>query len=152
MGMRPTSMFLAAIVAATVAMPVIGHSAQRVTQGRAILPDDPNPTTLSLATVATPSDIEGEVSDMYVRGDSLEVVYANTGKRATDIIGAVQVRTLGDTPVTEVPLHAATVSPGTRYVMRVAMPKLAKGKYSLYAIVDYGGGELTAARAALEIK
>lgn len=113
----------------------------------------PEPATATRPVASTSSDgIDGEVSDMFVKGDSLEVVYRNAGRVATEIIGAVQVRSLADDPVTTVPLHAATVAPGATHRMRIAMPKLAKGRYTLYAIVDYGGAQLTAAQAALEIK
>lgn len=120
-------------------------------QGAAARPSTTPSTTVAAAgTLARETD--GEVADMYVKGDSLEVVFVNTGRKATDIIGAVQVRTLRDTEVTTVALAGATVSAGSRHVMRVAMPKLARGKYTLYAIVDFGGDGLTAAQAALEIK
>ncbi len=46
---------------------------------------------------------------------------------------------------------ALTVRAGTTLRLRVAMPKLGRGKYTMIAIVDYGGETMTAAKAALQM-
>lgn len=96
--------------------------------------------------------IDGEVSDMYVKGDSLEVVFCNTGRFQTSIVGEIQVRLVGDSVVTAVPITSASVRSGEQRTMRIAMPRLAKGAYVLFVVVDFGGAQLTAAKAELEIR
>lgn len=96
--------------------------------------------------------IDGEVSDMYVKGDSLEVVFCNTGRFQTSIVGEIQVRLVGDSVVTALPITSASVKSGEQRTMRIAMPKLAKGAYVLFVVVDFGGAQLTAAKAELEIR
>lgn len=89
---------------------------------------------------------------MYVKNDSLEVVFKNTGREQTHIVGEVQVQTGSDSLVTTIPLEDATVSVGATRYMRVPMPKLPRGKYVLMAIVDFGGEQLTTVQAALEMR
>ena len=102
----------------------------------------------------TPSglSVDGELSDMYVTGDSLEVIFRNIGKVRTNIVGEIQVQTIGDSVVATVPLDSVTVLVGATRRFRVAMPKLPPGQYLLVALVDYGGEQLTAVQAALEIR
>ncbi len=96
--------------------------------------------------------VDGEVSDMYVKGDSLEVVFCNTGRFQTSLVGEIQVRLVGDSVVTAVPIASASVKSGEQRTMRIAMPKLAKGAYVLFVVVDFGGAQLTAAKAELVIE
>ena len=96
--------------------------------------------------------MDGEVSDMFVKGKSLEVRYRNTGTTATDIIGEVQVRVGDDSLVAVVPLmDGKRIEAGRRETFRVLMPALPPGKYTIYAVVNFGGEALTAAQADLEI-
>lgn len=97
--------------------------------------------------------VDGEVSDMVVKGKSLEVRYRNIGTVPTELLGEIQVRTTEDELVATVPLvEAVRVEAGKSQTFRVPMPALPPGKYTLYAVVDFGGAELTAAQAALEIR
>ena len=109
-------------------------------------------TTVPVFVTPTGLSVDGELSDMYVKGDSLEVIFRNTGQVRTNIVGEIQVQTIGDSVVTTVPLDSATVLVGATRRFRVAMPKLPPGKYLLVALVDYGGEQLTAVQAALEIR
>lgn len=116
-----------------------------------------NADTTTRSTVplyVTPSGLatDGEVSDVVVRHDSLEVTYNNTGKLRTDVAGEVQIRLPNDSLVAVIPLDAATVLTGSTRKWRVPMPKLPAGKYTLFAVADFGGPALTAAQAALEIR
>ncbi|MBL0940498.1 MAG: hypothetical protein IBJ03_16505 [Gemmatimonadaceae bacterium] len=107
----------------------------------AVMPGDP------------PADLDGEVADMYVKGKRLEVVYRNTGRLATQIMGELQVRDeAGELVTTATIVEAKVIGAGRSEKLRVAMPTLAPGRYTLYAVVDFGGDALTAAEAALEIK
>ncbi len=112
------------------------------------------PARSTVPLYVTPSGlaIDGEVSDVVVRHDSLEVTYNNTGKLRTDVAGEVQIRLLNDSLVAVVPLDATTVLSGTTRKWRVPMPKLPAGKYALFAVANFGGPALTAAQAALEIR
>lgn len=102
---------------------------------------------------AVSTGLNGEVRDMVRKGDSLEVTYKNTGTKAAAIVGEVQVRSGDDELVTTVMLaDSLIVKAGATQRFRVAMPKLAKGHYTLYAVVDFGGDAMTAAQAALQIK
>lgn len=97
--------------------------------------------------------LDGEVSDMVVKGKSLEVRYRNTGTTATEILGEVQVRDADDSLVVAVPLvEGKRVEAGRRETFRVPMPSLPPGKYTIYAVVNFGGDALTAAQAELEIR
>ena len=111
-------------------------------------------TRSTVPLYVTPSGlaIDGEVSDVVVRRDSLEVTYRNIGKLRTDVVGEVQVRAANDSLVAVVALDDATVLTGTTRKWRVPMPKLPAGSYTLYAIANFGGPALTAAQAALEIR
>lgn len=106
-----------------------------------------SPLAAPLATV------DGEVSDMFLKGKSLEVRYRNTGTTATEIVGEVQVRDGDNSLVAAVPLVEGTrVDAGKRKTFRVAMPSLPPGRYTMYAVVNFGGDTLTAAQAELEIQ
>lgn len=109
-------------------------------------------TTVPLYVTPSGLSVDGELSDMFVKGDSLEVIFKNTGKLRTSIVGEIQVQTPGDSVVTTVPLDSATVLVGATRRFRVAMPKLPRGKYVLVALVDFGGEQLTAVQAALDMR
>lgn len=109
-------------------------------------------TTVPLYVTPSGLSVDGELSDMYVKGDSLEVVFRNTGKLRARIVGEVQVQSPNDSVVTTVPLEEATVLMGATRHLRVPMPKLPRGTYVLMAIVDFGGDQLTTVQAALEMK
>jgi hypothetical protein len=109
-------------------------------------------SAMRVQPVRSDSTVDGEVRDMYVKGDSLEVVFANTGRKAVAIVGEVQVRGADDELLLAIPLDSASVAAGKVRKMRVAMPALAKGSYVMYAVIDFGGTDLTAAQAALEIR
>jgi len=104
-------------------------------------------------SVDPPAERDGEVADMYVKGKQVEVLYRNTGRTATSILGELQVRDRdGELVATATLVEGRTVGAGRSEKLRVAMPALAPGHYTLYAVVDFGGESLTAAEAALEIK
>ncbi|WP_309672176.1 hypothetical protein [Gemmatimonas sp.] len=108
---------------------------------------------VTAAAPAVAVTVDGEVSDMFVKGKSLEVRYRNTGTTATEIIGEVQVRLGDDSLVVAVPLvEGKRIEAGKRETFRLAMPSLPPGKYTIYAVVNFGGEALTAAQAELEIR
>lgn len=97
--------------------------------------------------------IDGEVTDLLLKGKQLEIRYQNTGTIATTIVGELQVRDSSGELVVAVPfVEARRVEAGRKEKFNVAMPKLAAGDYLLYAVVDFGGESMTAAQAALKVQ
>lgn len=115
------------------------------------------PPAASRDTVTVPASpaarVDGEVSDMVVKGRSLEIRYRNTGTVATDILGELQVRDAdGELVYAEAFVEGRRIGAGRGETFKVPMPALPAGSYRLYAVVDFGGSTLTAAEAALEIR
>lgn len=109
---------------------------------------DMRPRVLSVA----PS-IAGEVRNVVIKSDSIEITYANTGTVPTTIVGEVQLHVSEDEIAASVQFaDAVTIKAGATQRFRVAMPKLAKGRYMLLAIVEYGGENMTAAKATLDMR
>ena len=101
---------------------------------------------------ATPS-IAGQVRNMVIKGDSIEITYANTGTAPSTIVGEVQVHVSEEEIAASLPFaDTVTIRAGATQRFRVAMPKLARGRYTLLAIVDYGGENMTAAKATLDMR
>jgi P pilus assembly chaperone PapD len=133
----------AAVVSATGAATVAANNDSTKSSARTTVPLYVSPSGLR---------VDGELSDMYVKGDSLEIVFKNTGKVRTNIVGQVAVQTPDESVVTTIPIEAVMVHVGATRRLRVAMPKLPPGKYVLVAMVDFGGDQLTAVQAALEMR
>jgi len=113
------------------------------------------PTGRALPPVVdvTTASIAGAVRDMTIKGDSIEVTYTNSGTVATVIAGEVQVYVSeDDVKASMVFAEAVTINAGATQRFRVALPKLARGRYTLIAIVDYGGVTMSAAKAALDMR
>ena len=106
-------------------------------------------------TPITPA-IEGKLTNMAIvgaKGDTIELTYQNTGTVPMPIAGEVQVHAGADDTVASVPfVDGLMVRAGATQRFRVPMPKLTKGRYTLIAIVDYGGETMTAAQAKLDIR
>jgi|GEM_PF-1997994 len=100
--------------------------------------------------------IEGKVRNMAImgaKGDTVEIVYANTGTVPTTIVGSLQVHVSEDSLAASVTFaDTYTVKAGATQRFRVPMPKLAKGRYMMLAVVDYGGTSMTAAQGKLDIR
>lgn len=110
-------------------------------------------TVAASPTAGRVSGINGEVRNMVLKGDSIEVTYKNTGELPTFIIGELQVHLSEDEVVSSVVFaDELIVKPGATQRFRIAIPKLAKRKYTLVAIVDYGGEQMTAAMATLDMR
>lgn len=106
-----------------------------------------------LSATASVGGVNGEVRNMVLKGDSIEVTYKNTGALPTAIVGELQVHLTEDEVVSSVVFaDAMVIKAGATQRFRIAIPKLAKGKYTLVAIVDYGGEQMTAAMASLDMR
>lgn len=138
-----------------IALGILALAALALTPLAALRAQSMSNAPLPAATVDTLSlpVVDGEVSDLLLKGKQLEVRYRNTGSIATLIVGELQVRDIYDEVVLAVPFaEARRVEAGRAEKFRMAMPLLAPGHYTLYAVVDFGGEQMTAAQAALEIK
>ncbi len=129
-------------------------SAAVVTPAAAPSSSDTAPAPAAIPVYVTPSSAatDGDVRDMFVKGDSIEIVFVNTGSVRTEIVGELQVRTPDDSLVLALPFAQETVLAGATRRFRIAMPTLSRGAYVLFGVVDYGGAALSAAQAALEIR
>ena len=100
--------------------------------------------------------IDGRVQNVAItgaKGDTIEITYANTGTTTTIIAGEVQMHVSRDSVAATIPfVDSQIIKPGETQRFRVSMPRLAKGRYMLLAIVDFGGETMTAAQAKLEIR
>jgi hypothetical protein len=114
----------------------------------------PAASTVTTTVASSPAaSIDGQVQNLVLKGDSLEVTYKNIGSQPTAIVGELQVHVTEDDIVSStVFANALLVKPGATQRFKIAMPKIAKGKYTLVAIVDYGGAQMTAAMATLEMR
>ena len=91
--------------------------------------------------------------DLVLKGKQLEIVYKNIGRVTTEILGELQVRDLEGNVVNAVPfVEGRRIDAGKTEKYRVNMPALSPGKYTLYALVHFGGPALAAAQADLEIQ
>lgn len=107
-----------------------------------------------VTTISAPIPvIDGEVTNLLLKGKQLEVHYQNTGTITTTIIGELQVRDANGELVLAVPFaEAHRIDAGRKEKFTIAMPKLSPGEFTLYAVVDFGGDTMTAAQAALKIQ
>lgn len=104
------------------------------------------------AAVSAAAGIDGEVSDLVLKGKQLEVTYRNIGTVSTTIVGELQVRNEDGEVVSAVPfVEGRRIDAGKTEKFKLAMPPLAPGKYVLFAIVQFGGPEMAAAQAELEV-
>lgn len=94
----------------------------------------------------------GEVTDLLLDRDSVELLYTNTGKRHGVATGRVEFRNADDRVVATLSLPDIYALPGTTRRLKLAVPKLSAGRYVVLAVVDFGGDELAAAQAELEVK
>jgi P pilus assembly chaperone PapD len=96
--------------------------------------------------------VGGEVTDILVDRDSVDVLYTNTGKRHGVASGRVEFRSADDRISATLALPDIYVLPGTTRRVKVAIPKLSVGRYVVLAVVDFGGDELAAGQAELEVR
>jgi P pilus assembly chaperone PapD len=100
---------------------------------------------------------EGEVTDVRVvaargiRGASAtppeaQVTFRNTGQLHVSATGRIEIRREDNSLVAVTPLPAMHALPGAETVAKVRLPACPPGRYTILAIVDYGGAELAAAQ------
>jgi hypothetical protein len=96
--------------------------------------------------------VDGEVSDLVLKGKQLEITYRNIGTVSTPIVGELQVLDPDGEVVGAISfVEGRRIDAGKSEKFKLAMPSLAPGRYTLFALVQYGGPALAAAQADLEI-
>ncbi len=102
--------------------------------------------------------LDGEVSDVVVRARSTRagaeqatVTFRNSGERHLLGQGRIEIRRDDNSVLATVPLPAIYALPGAVMQVSAVLPLAPKGKYTLLAIVDFGGPELAAAQLDHEV-
>lgn len=81
----------------------------------------------------------------------LNVLYHNSGARQTQTHGTVEVRRLDNSVVTTIDIPEFPTLPGANRRLTLPVPWLPSGKFVLLALLDYGGQEIAAGQASLEV-
>ncbi len=76
----------------------------------------------------------------------------NQGGMQVPFAGRIEYRTLDDAVVSTQRLTPTPVLPGAAREIRVRVPKLPAGRYVAVALLDYGGAEILAGQAELEVR
>jgi len=101
-----------------------------------------------------------EVEDVQIKRDSvaadstarrLAILFHNTGSRHLLVHGAVEIRRPDNSLVSKVDVPEFPALPGARRQLFAALPRLATGRYVLLALLDYGGREIVAGQADLQV-
>jgi P pilus assembly chaperone PapD len=82
----------------------------------------------------------------------LYLEFANTGGKHLKTPGEVQFRRPDNSVAATVTLPILYTLPGAKSATKVAVPKLAPGRYIVLAVLDYGGDELAAGQIEYEVK
>ena len=82
---------------------------------------------------------------------ALTLSFRNSGARQTETHGKVEVRRLDDSVLSTIEIPDFPTLPGATRRLDLAIPSLPRGKYVLLAMLDYGGQEIAAGQASLEI-
>ena len=101
-----------------------------------------------------------EVEDAQIQRDStavdslsraLSVLFHNTGSRHLLVHGTVEIRRPDNSLVSRVDVPEFPALPAARRRLNVTLPKLAAGRYVILALLDYGGREIVAGQAELQV-
>lgn len=107
-----------------------------------------------LSAEVTAMSIERRAAAKAANGVSpraLMVSFHNSGSRQTETHGKVEVRRVDDSVVSTIDIPAFPTLPDATRQLDVAIPPLPRGKYVLLAMLDYGGQEIAAGQASLEV-
>lgn len=95
---------------------------------------------------------DGEVVDMAVHDGRVDVRFRNTGGLPLWVGGTVEYRRLDNSVAASDSIAEFPVLPGARRRVQLRVSRLAPGRYVVLALLDYGGAEIAAGRAALEVR
>ena len=84
-------------------------------------------------------------------GRALSVSFRNSGVRQTETRGTIEVRRLDNSVVSSIGIPEFPTLPGATRRLELPIPRLPSGKYVILAMLDYGGQEIAAGQASLEI-
>jgi P pilus assembly chaperone PapD len=99
----------------------------------------------TMADPAAPRDSTDSAHD-------IELAFTNTGARHVVAQGSVEIRRLDNSLAARVAIPDIYAVPGACQVTRMRVPRLAKGRYIVLALLDYGGDEIAAAQIEYEVK
>ena len=102
-------------------------------------------------TIAEPAGDSTRADSAKARGPELTLEFQNTGGKHLVTPGEVQFRRADNSIAATVKLPILYTLPGAKSVARVALPKLAPGRYIVLAVLDYGGDELAAGQIEYEV-
>jgi hypothetical protein len=104
------------------------------------------------------TDLQTTMADTAAARDTadsahdIELAFTNTGARHVVAQGSVEIRRLDNSLAARVAIPDIYALPGACQVTRIRVPKLAKGRYIVLALLDYGGDEIAAAQIEYEVK
>lgn len=94
----------------------------------------------------------GKPDSAGIVANELTVEFENTGQKHLTTPGEVQFRRPDNSIAATVKLPISYTLPGAKSAIKVALPKLAPGRYIVLAVLDYGGDELAAGQIEYEEK
>lgn len=101
---------------------------------------------VTLSIGATKADSAGDA------GSEVLLEFENTGAKHLTTPGEVQFRRADNSIAATVKLPTLYTLPGAKSTTKIAVPKLAPGRYIVLAVLDYGGDELAAGQIEYEAK
>jgi P pilus assembly chaperone PapD len=112
------------------------------------------PTIAARGEVAALKVIKSDsaMASAVAADSALELEFANTGAKHLVTSGEIQFRRPDNSIAETVKLPMLYTLPGAKSTARVAMPKLAAGRYVVLAVLDYGGDELAAGQIEYEVR
>jgi hypothetical protein len=81
----------------------------------------------------------------------LNVSYRNAGSCQTQTRGSIEIRRLDNSVAARIEIPEFPTLPGATRRLSVPIPRLPSGKYVLLALLDFGGQEIAAGQASLEV-
>lgn len=93
-----------------------------------------------------------EAATAAAADSAVELEFDNTGSKHLVTNGEIQFRRPDNSIAETVKMPTLYTLPGAKSLTRVAMPKLAAGRYVILAVLDYGGDELAAGQIEYEVR
>jgi P pilus assembly chaperone PapD len=82
---------------------------------------------------------------------SVEVLFLNTGEAHLRTAGAIEVRNADNQVAAKLSIASFPIAPHDTRRLLLPLPQLPPGRYIVLALLDYGGAEIAAGQAELEI-
>lgn len=108
-------------------------------------------TAIEIVPRGAASAANGAIAASDSAARVLNVSFHNSGPRQTETHGTVEVRRLDNSVASTIDIPEFPTLPGATRRLEIAVPRLPPGRYVLLAMLDYGGQEIAAGQARLEI-